>query len=166
MRRVLLSVILAAGCGGHGSTGGGGGTSALPPRHCDLATLGLGAAHVVPMYEPPAACSRPGNSGARDPIRSEAQFRAAFTCPPGVGSGIDFDRDQLMVQQQMMSPMGVGGEVVDDGKTVSYVPHERIPCAGEPHLEPMDVEVMYLLPAGSEREYQRVGGCTVARCER
>jgi hypothetical protein len=143
--------------GGGAAGGGGGGTSSAAA--CAPSTLGLGAASPVQGYKVPVGCAL-GASGGGAPttIRSEEAFHAALNCQ--APSGVDFAAHEVVASARMLSPAGVGTDIVDDGKTVTFVNKQRRPCPNEPPPMPITVTVAFLLPAGSTRAYaDRV--CTV-----
>ena len=151
-------LMLAAGCAAKSSGSGSGQPDGADT--CDLAALGLGSARNVPAWTPPVACKQSDGAGAAGIVRTEEGFRARFICANGASSGIDFQQNQLVVQVRTLSPAGVGGEIADDGKTVTYVSHFRRNCPDEPRPMPMGYTVMFLLPAGADRQFADAS-CTV-----
>jgi hypothetical protein len=129
------------------------GAVAVTAQGCDLAALGLGAAHVVPAWTLPAGCKLADGADSEGVVHSDKEFAARFSCPAGSTAGIDFAAQELVMESRQMSPAGVGGEVVDDGKTVTYLDHMRATCPDDPRPMPMSYPVMYLLPAGAERKH-------------
>jgi len=154
------AIIAAAGAGctrksasavGDGSARGDSG--AAKAGECDLAPLGLASATQVPTWKAPAGCSFNAGGDARGPIRSEEEFRAAFTCTGTAASSIDFAQHQLVVQSRTLSPAAIGGLIVDDGTKVTYVERFREPCPSEYPPMPVPYQVMFLLPADATREF-------------
>lgn len=101
------------------------------------------------MFSIPAGCDPQAAVGA-PPIQSEEAFHTRLGCT--AASGIDFARFELRITTRTLSPAGVGTEVVDDGKTVTFVSLGRDPCPGEPPPMPMSVPVAFLLPTGATRD--------------
>ena len=93
-------------------------------------------------------------------MASEQEFAQAFVCKGTTPSGIDFKKDQLVVDNRQLSPAGAGGAIYDDGSTVTYVSYFRNPCPGDPQPMPMPYTVTYLLPAGAQRAFAEKT-CTV-----
>lgn len=176
MWRAVLVLVVAAGC--NSKSGGDGASSSTPAKPsdagavkpadaapaktpaaegCDLAALGLGAGHEVPAWTLPAGCTATGGDLAGT-VTSEKDFAARWTCTGA--SGIDFAKDQLVIESRSLSPAEVGGQVVDDGKTVTFVHHFRQTCPEDPRPMPMGTTVMYLLPAGAQRAHADAS-CTV-----
>jgi hypothetical protein len=94
-------------------------------------------------------------------IRSEETYAQTFKCGP---SGIDFTLNELVVSTRTLSPAGEGGDIVDDGKTVTFINVFRMPCPGAPMARPMDYDIEFLLPAGSPRTFAETGCALDARC--
>lgn len=128
---------------------------------CDLVALGLGAAKPLPAWQPPAGCTvRDGTGQGNVPIRSEEAFAARFDCADGITSEIDFSQHELIAQDRTLSPASTGGEIVDDGTTVTYVTHFRPNCPDDPRPMPMQYTVSYLVPTGATRTFADAS-CTV-----
>ncbi|HWB81544.1 MAG TPA: hypothetical protein VG755_41570 [Nannocystaceae bacterium] len=124
-----------------------------PIDPCAPSQLGLGAARQLPPWAAPTGCT--AKSGANEPtaVTSEAEFAARFECPKGTTSGLDFTKQQLMVQDKMLSPAGAGTTIVDDGSKVTFIERDRSPCPGDPQPMPMGYTLGFVLPAGAERSY-------------
>lgn len=120
---------------------------------CAPAQLGLAAARTLQPWAAPTGCT--AKSGANEPtaVTSEAEFAARFECPKGTTSGLDFTKQQLMVQDKMLSPAGAGTTIVDDGAKVTFIERDRSPCPGDPQPMPMSYTLGFVLPAGAERSY-------------
>jgi hypothetical protein len=157
-KRWSVFAVLLAACGGGGvsKSGGGGGGDGAGGSRCDLAAINLGDARRVSWWQPPCRPSTPIDAR----IQSEEEFRALFRCGRDVPSGIDFTRDQLIVESRDLSPAGGAGEIVDDGSTVTRVGYFRSPCLGDPLPTPITIQVEYLLPAGEERQFADAS-CTI-----
>jgi hypothetical protein len=120
---------------------------------CAPSQLGLGAARQLAPWAAPEGCT--AKSGATEPtaVKSEAEFTARFGCPKGTKSGLDFTKQQLMVQDRTLSPAGAGTTIVDDGTKVTFIERDRSPCPGDPQPMPMNYTLGFVLPAGAERTY-------------
>jgi hypothetical protein len=127
---------------------------------CAPSQLGLGAAQQLQPWAAPQGCT--AKSGANEPtaITSEPGFAERFECPKGTKSGIDFGKQQLMVQDKMLSPAGAGTTIVDDGKKVTFIERQRSPCPGDPQPMPIGFTLGFVLPAGAERSYE-TRACTL-----
>ena len=174
---ITIAALISSGCGGKskggaddasgpdrgattdGASAGAGTTTTADAgtaasAGCDLAALGLGSAKAVPFWQPPAGCEAIGGPApATIPVASEQEFAVQFTCAGGVTSGIDFARDQIVVQHRHLSPASAGGEVVDDGTTVTFVTHYRHNCPDDPRPMPMEYSATFLIPAGAKRAF-------------
>lgn len=165
---ILAAACTLAGCSSRSSApnekGAGGNstdTTGAARTGCNLDALGLGAATSVPAWKPPAGCTARGGTGnLAIAIATEAEFAEMFGCAEGVTSGIDFGRHQLILQHRSLSPAATGGEIVDDGTTVTYLTHFRIPCPDERPPMPIGYAVTYLLPAGAARTFAE-SSCTL-----
>jgi hypothetical protein len=120
---------------------------------CAPSQLGLGAARQLTPWAAPTGCT--AKSGATEPtaVKSEAEFAKRFECPKGTTSGLDFAKQQLMVQDRTLSPAGAGTTIVDDGAKVTFIERDRSPCPGDPQPMPMSYTLGFILPADAERTY-------------
>jgi hypothetical protein len=84
------------------------------------------------------------------PIRSESAFHDAFAC--SAPSGIDFRTKELRVVSRPLSPAGAGTEVVDDGKTITFVARMRSPCPNEPPPMPISLPVAFTVGTNAARD--------------
>lgn len=161
----LLLLVATCACSARTRASDGSGDSAgqeAADAPCAPATLGLADATVIPSWRPPPGCTYTGGGadGTRVLVTSDAELAQHFTCAEGAASGLDFAASQLVVETRSLSPAGVGGEVVDDGRTVTYISRFRSPCPDDPMPYPMNVSVFYLLPAGQSREFAEAS-CTL-----
>jgi hypothetical protein len=59
----------------------------------------------------------------------------------------------LVVAHRMLSPAQTDTDVLDDGKTITFVAHQRTTCPNEPHPMPVPDDQMFLIPARATRAY-------------
>jgi hypothetical protein len=151
----LLACVRSNGTSSSGDAGASTANTATakPPSSaaCAPSALGLGTAAPVQLYRVPIGCALGGSGGPPATIRSEEEFHAALNCQKP--SGIDFKANELVASARMLPPAGMGTDVVDDGKTVTFVNKQRRPCPNEPPPMPITVTVGFLLPAGATRSY-------------
>jgi hypothetical protein len=86
-------------------------------------------------------------------VRSESELAAVISCAVPAPSGIDFTRNKLVVVTRMLSPAGMGTDVLDDGTTVTFVARERRPCPNDPLPMPISYTIAFLLPADAPRAF-------------
>lgn len=122
------------------------------PDPCGPAALGLAAARPLAPWTLPAGCTPTGGPG-KQLIRSDAELRAALTCPDGVAPGVDLTKDALLVVGYTLSPAGVGLGALDDGKLVTLVSRQRNPCPNDPMPMPMNTTAWFVVPGGGERTF-------------
>lgn len=127
---------------------------------CAPSQLGLGAARQLKPWAAPTGCTAKSGATAPTAIESDADFTEHFTCPEGTKSGIDFAKEQLVVQDRSLSPAGAGTTIVDDGTRVTFIERQRSPCPDDPQPMPMNFTLGFLLPAGAERAYDN-RACTL-----
>lgn len=125
---------------------------------CGAKALRLEPAKIADRWQIPIGCLR-AQGGPR--VQSEAEFKAAFTCPQGVSSGVDWSKQQLVVTTQSLSPAGVGWSVFDDGRALTIVSKFRKNCPGDPMPMPMSVPVVSAIPAGEPMRELESATCTV-----
>jgi hypothetical protein len=129
---------------------------------CSPLVLGLGEARpVAPWAAPPECTAKSGPPGATT-IRSEAEFRKRFSCPSGTRSGLDFTKQQLVVDDRDLSPASAGISIVDNGLRVTFISRMRTPCPDDPQPMPIPYTVAVVQPAGTSRSYADAS-CTLPR---
>jgi hypothetical protein len=131
---------------------------------CGAKALHLEAAKPAERWQIPIGCMRASGvplepRGTR--VQSEAEFKAAFTCPAGLGSGVDWSKQQLVITTQTLSPAGVGWSVFDDGRAITIVSKFRKNCPGDPMPMPMSVPVVVAIPAGGPARSLASATCTI-----
>ncbi|MBC8071949.1 MAG: hypothetical protein IAG13_26715 [Deltaproteobacteria bacterium] len=129
---------------------------------CSPLVLGLGEARPVAPWAAPAECSAKSGPAGPGTIRNEAEFRRRFSCPSGTRSGVDFTKQQLVVEDRMLSPAGAGVSIVDDGLRVTFISRMRSPCPDDPQAMPVPYTMAFVLPAGASRSYGNAS-CTLPR---
>lgn len=141
-----------------------GGSSALTAdtSACSPRALKLGDAKPVTMWKPPAACKpRPdAPRGAPALVRSEAELKVHYDCEAGAALGVDFSRDALVFTTRTLSPASVGTDVLDDGKTVTFVNRQRTPCKNDPLPMPISSTLTFVVTGSSPRAFAEAS-CTV-----
>jgi hypothetical protein len=160
MRSAVAISIAVAVCA-CGASRGGGASNVDAATACTPAKLGLGSATRVTMWKLQCGSVPGGPSTPPLVIRSDDEYAKTFHCGP---SGIDFAQNQLVVSARELSPAGAGGDIVDDGNTVTFINIFRAPCPGAPMARPMDYAVAFLLPAGSTRKFADTGCPLDAQC--
>jgi hypothetical protein len=115
---------------------------------------GLGGAKLVTTWKPPESCHWKGlAAGAVTIVHNEADLDAAALDCPGVRSGVDFAKNDVVVTGRTLSPATLGVDVYDDGQKVTFVSREREPCPHEYPPIPVTVPVAFLIPAGRTRTF-------------
>jgi hypothetical protein len=127
---------------------------------CAPSQLGLGAARQLQPWAAPAECTAKSGGSGPTAITSEQAWAERFECPKGTKSGIDFAKQQLMVDDKTLSPAGAGTTIVDDGTKITFIERQRSPCKGDPQPMPIGFTLGFLLPAGAERTYE-TRACTL-----
>lgn len=134
---------------------------------CGAKALHLEPAKPAERWQIPIGCVR-ASGEPREPreprgprLQSEAEFKAAFTCPAGLGSGVDWSKQQLVVTTQTLSPAGVGWSILDDGRALTIVSKFRKNCPGDPMPMPMSVPVVVAIPAGGPMRDLESATCTI-----
>jgi hypothetical protein len=170
MREIVLAAFLgglALGACARPSSGGAG-SGSTDSAACKPRTLGLGDAKPVAMWKLPGACHPRSAGGGVDPpvaIESEERFRALFECVNDTPPGIDFAETTFVFAMRELSPAGVGIDIVDDGKTVTFINRFRPPCPGDPHPMPMPYPVSFLLPDKAPRTFTEAACNVESRCD-
>jgi len=151
---------------GTASSGGSGSPGTGNDSACSAAALGLGAAKQLETWKPPAGCTPAPASAWAFPkfLRTAAEVEGAFNCT-AEAAGLDVAQRSLVVSQRTLSPAGLGTNVFDDGKVVTFVERSRKNCPNDPLPMPMSYPLYFLLPAGAERDFKQLS-CTVeTRCD-
>lgn len=128
---------------------------------CSPLVLGLGEARPVTPWAAPAECAAKSGPGPST-IRSEGEFRERFSCPTDTRSGIDFTKQQLVVDDRTLSPASTGISIVDDGVRVTFISRFRSPCPDDPRPMPLPYTLAFLQPKGAARSYGDAS-CTLPR---
>ncbi len=92
-------------------------------------------------------------------LRSEAELEPYWACAGG--SGIDFEKQALVLVPRTLSPAQIGSVIYDDGKVVTLASKQRSPCPDDPRPMPTPSLLAFLLPAGETREVRDGPACTV-----
>lgn len=131
---------------------------------CSPAKLGLGEAKPVTPWKLPAECKlRHGNQGLTF-ARTAEELGAQLDCANG-SAGIDLTKHALAVARRMMSPAQVGTNVVDDGKTLTFLLRTRNPCPNDPRPMPTPETILFLVPAGGERAVKDLSCMVPSSCK-
>lgn len=117
---------------------------------CAPSALGLAHAQALTAWRAPDGCTLRHGGPAPTPARSEAEFASAWSCPRGVGSGVDWSRASLWSLQTTLPPAGVGYSVFLEGSRVTLVARMRSPCPDDPRPMPVPYELAFLAPATPE----------------
>jgi hypothetical protein len=121
---------------------------------CSAASLKLGAAKELTVWQPPKGCTaKPGARGERV-LKKQADIDAAFVCEKGTALGVDAAKQALVVVHWTMSPAAGGLAVFDDGAKLTVVTKFRPNCPKDPHPMPMEATTWFTIaPGGPERTF-------------
>lgn len=116
---------------------------------CEAVTKPLGKS--LPAWKVPEGCTLKTGGRAPQLIASEADARQRLECKdPKAKLGVDFGKQQLVVVTRSFSPAQVGLEALDDGKKVTMVSRQRLPCPRDPRPMPgPDSAFAYTLTSGA-----------------
>jgi hypothetical protein len=129
---------------------------------CSAGALGLGEAKPVVRFDLPTGCSARAQGGAPVVIGSDAERDEKLECPPDMRPKLDFGAQALVIAQLDQSPATVGFDVLDDGKTVTFVSHFRPSCPGDPLPMPIQVTRSFVVSPNAPRTFGQAR-CTLAR---
>ena len=161
---MALLGLLAAGCDrGDGATTGGSPPPPHPPATCTPA--GLEAAQIIRPLGVPDGCSWTGGGAPLSPraITTPEELAQHLTCT-GAAPVIDLAVSDVYLITQTISPGHGGGEVRDDGTTVTLVSRFRPPCPDDPMPMPMQTTFALVLPKGATRAFAEASCTLPARC--
>jgi hypothetical protein len=131
------------------------------PGSCDATAKTMGKATKLAAWKPPADCT-PKPVGNVKAIGTEADALPQFECKGTTTKlGIDFKQRQLVVTTRSFSPAQVGLDVYDDGKQITFVSRQRIPCKDDPRPMPGPDTTFLFTPASGARTFAE-GSCSVA----
>jgi hypothetical protein len=143
---------------------------APPPTPATCVPPGLEASHVVAPFALPTGCrfTSGGDLAAPRVVHTMDELAAAYACDPTVSPSpitIDLATSELHVVERMLSPAYGGGEIRDDGATVTFVTRFRSPCPDDPRPVPSPDAFAFVLPRGETRTF-REATCTLPpRCD-
>jgi hypothetical protein len=128
-----------------------------PSDPCSPAALNLPKAKPLVAWQPPAGCEVHDASIPKI-VRTPADAKTRFECKETL-FGFDFSTQGLLVAQRTLSPGTTGIDVLDDGKTVTFVSKQRTPCPDDPKPSPAPVSLVFAVGAG-DRAFAEAS-CTV-----
>lgn len=131
---------------------------------CSPSKLGLGDAKPVARWSPPPGCTLRGGGGGTTFVHTAEQLGASVECT-GAAPGVDLTSNVLVVAWRSISPAQVGTDVLDDGKTITFVSRQRSPCPNDPLPMPMTAPLSFLLPAGATRDVKEASCSLPPSCK-
>lgn len=131
---------------------------------CGPKALGLLGATPVSFWRAPAGCRLAPKPGPPTVVHGEDELAALLSCPTPTPSGVDFERQVLVVTQRMLSPASVGTDVLDDGRRVTFVNKQRSPCEGDPLPMPITVPLAFVVAKGADRTFGEASCNVESRC--
>jgi len=156
MRRMSRLVILCVLIGCSSKKPENQGSSSDP---CSPAALNLPKAKPLVAWQPPEGCTVHDSSIPKI-MRTPEDSKTRFECK-GALFGFDFSSRGLLVAERTLSPGTTGVDVLDDGKTVTFVSKMQTPCPNETPPKPTPISLVYAISAG-DRAFAEAS-CTVER---
>ena len=174
MRALLVSVLSLVACG-HAAPE----TNSPPPPSSPPTTTvvddteltctveGVANAHAVTFTSLPTGCrfTRVGSPEAPALITAADDLASVTHCADGSVPPLDLSTNDVYVYSFSMGPAYAGGEVVDDGATVTMIERDRPPCPNDPMPYPMPSSIYaLLLPHGATRTFRQLACSLPLRC--
>lgn len=107
------------------------------PGSCEATAKAMGKVTKLGAWKPPADCTAKGIVLAPRSLTKEADARDHVACKdPKAKLGVDFAKRQLIVTSRTASPAEAGIDGYDDGKKITFVSRQRIPCRTDPRPMP------------------------------
>ncbi len=124
------------------------------PGSCEATAKAMKKATKLVAWKPPADCTAKGGARAPAMLSKEADARVHLECKDANAKvGVDFAKRQLIVTSRSASPAGVGFDVYDDGKQVTFVSRQRMPCKNDPQPMPGPSQTLLYEAAAGARTF-------------
>ena len=130
-----------------------------PTDPCSPVALNLPKAKPLVAWQPPAGCTLHDTSIPKI-IRTAEDSKTRFECKTETVA-FDFASRGLLVAERTLSPGTMGIDVLDDGKTVTFVSKMQPPCPNETPAKPTAISLVYAIGTG-DRAFAEAS-CTVER---